>query len=347
MRTRTLASLAVLGFASSVARAQGTMDRPPNLSGDWVGLPGTVYFNFVHRFTSSDAPERKVTNSPTFVIAAPVERRVMVGASYATNSTLSPRFPNEHEYFVRFTPWAVRGNAGPRVGLQVDYNDAARGVDAELGLTRQIGRVRLLSVTRLLQRRDSSDFRLAFGGGAVLRLGRYLSVSGDAVALHDRTPSEQIAWSGGLQVQIPLTPHTVSLHVTNVDVGTLQSSSRGSKQHRYGFEFTIPLTVRRYIGRRAPGPHDVAATPPVTGPIAPVSIRGLAFHVAADTVALGTTVEWKNDDPLAHTVTASDGAFQSPLIEPGQTWRHTFTSAGTYAFYCTPHPFMRGVIVVR
>jgi len=58
----TIGVLAALGFAA-VVRAQGTVDRSANLSGEWVGLPGTVYFNFVHRFTSSDAPERKVTNS--------------------------------------------------------------------------------------------------------------------------------------------------------------------------------------------------------------------------------------------------------------------------------------------
>ena len=345
MSRSAIVALASLGVAGAAAHGQGTLDRPANLSGDWVGIPGTVYFNFVHRFSTSDAPERKVTNTPTFVIATPINRRAVGGVTYATNSTLSARFPNEHEYFLRVTPW--RSREGRRqVGLQLDYNDASRGMDAELGLTHQIGRLRLMSVTRLLQRRDSSDFRLAFGGGGVLRLGRYLSLSGDAVALHDRTPAEELAWSGGLQVQIPLTPHTVSLHVTNVDVATLQSSSRGSKQRRYGFEFTIPLTLRRYVGRRAPTPRD-SSTTPVTGPIVPVSIRGLAFHLATDTIALGSTVEWKNDDPLAHTVTATGGEFQSPLIEPGQTWRHTFTSPGTYSFYCTPHPFMRGVIVVR
>jgi len=305
MRPRAaIGAFAALALANTAAGAQGTIERPANLSGEWVGLPGTVYFNFVHRFTASDAPERKVTNSPTFVIAAPVDRRAVIGMTYATNSTLSARFPNEHEYFVRFTPGRSRPGTAPHVGLQLDYNDASRGVDAELGLTRQIGRLRLLSVTRLLQRRDSSDFRLAFGGGGVLRLGRYVSLSGDAVALHDRTPTEQVAWSGGLQVQIPLTPHTVSLHVTNVDVGTLQSSSRGSNQRRYGFEFTIPLTLRRYFGRRAVAAKDSSVTP-VTGPVVPISIRGLAFHALADTVALGTTVEWKNEDPLAHTVTAT------------------------------------------
>ena len=348
MTTRhRICSAIVMTIASgaSPAAAQGTIDRPANLSGEWMGIPGTIYFNFVHRFTASDAPERKVSNSPTFVIATPIERRALVGVTYATNSTLAARFPNEHEYFVRLAPGRHEG-APAHVGIQLAYNDASRGVDAELGLARAIGRLRLLSVTRVLHRPDSSGYRVAFGGGGVLRLGRYVSLSGDATALHDRSSTEDVAWSGALQLQIPLTPHTVSLHVTNVDAATLQSSSRGTSQRRYGFEFTIPLTLRRYVGRRATVPHDSSAAP-VTGPVVRVSIRSLAFHVPADSIALGTTVEWKNDDPLAHTVTASDGRFQSPLIEPGQTWRQTFTEAGTYRFFCTPHPFMRGVVVVR
>ena len=70
MLRTSIAAFALFAFASTAVYAQGTIDRPANLSGEWVGLPGTVYFNFVHRFTASDAPERKVTNSPTFVIAA-------------------------------------------------------------------------------------------------------------------------------------------------------------------------------------------------------------------------------------------------------------------------------------
>jgi plastocyanin len=346
-RTITGLAVALLVGDAGIVAAQGTTDRPANLSGEWVGVPGTVYFNFVHRFTASDAPERKVSNSPTFVIATPIESHSLVGVAYATNSTLASRYPNEHEYFVRVRPWLRRNGAPADLGIHLDYNDAARGVDAELGFTRDVGRLRLLSVSRLLKRPDSSGFRAAFGGGALYHLGRYVALSGDAVAMRHRSPEERVAWSGALQVQIPLTPHTVSLHVTNVDVGTLQSSSRGTRQRRYGFEFTIPLTLRRYFGRRAAAPRDSTTARPATGPVVQVSIRGLAFHVPADSIALGTTVEWKNDDPLAHTVTAAAGGFQSPLIEPGQTWRYTFTAPGTYAFYCTPHPFMRGVVVVR
>jgi amicyanin len=64
-------------------------------------------------------------------------------------------------------------------------------------------------------------------------------------------------------------------------------------------------------------------------------------------IEAGTTVEWTNNDPLAHTVTAADRSFDSGQIGSGQTWRHTFTQPGTYDYTCTPHPFMKGTVVVK
>lgn len=64
-------------------------------------------------------------------------------------------------------------------------------------------------------------------------------------------------------------------------------------------------------------------------------------------IDVGTTVEWKNKDPLLHSVTAVNKSFDSGLIQPGKTYRHTFTKAGTFNFYCVPHPFMKGTIVVK
>lgn len=64
-------------------------------------------------------------------------------------------------------------------------------------------------------------------------------------------------------------------------------------------------------------------------------------------ITVGTTVVWTNNDPLQHTVTAVDRSFNSGLINPGKTYRHTFNKAGTYRYFCTPHPFMKGTIVVR
>ncbi|GAA1802786.1 hypothetical protein GCM10009835_22060 [Planosporangium flavigriseum] len=79
---------------------------------------------------------------------------------------------------------------------------------------------------------------------------------------------------------------------------------------------------------------------------ASVVIKNFAFSPAAVTVAVGTTVTWSNRDQAAHTVTASGGAFKSPTLDPGDTFRFTFTKAGRYAYLCTIHPFMTGTVVV-
>lgn len=339
-----LAVALAVSAGPTVAAAQGTTDRPPALSGDWVGVPGIIYFHFIHRFSVSDAPERKVTNTPTFVVAAGLPANILAGISYATNSNLVPRYPNEHELFVRAAPWQQAHGAPLDFGVQLDYNDAARGVDGEATLARRIGALRLIGSGRLLHDlRDSSGFQPAFTGGAVLRLTKYLALAGDVGGATQRLPGETLAWSGGLQLAIPLTPHTLSLQATNVSSNTLQGSSHGTDQVRYGFEFTVPLTLRRYFGHREETPADTAK-----GPVAAtVHIQGMAFRPGTIEIQRGATVEWKNDDPLPHTVTAADGSFTSPLIEPGQTWRHTFDKPGEYAVHCTPHPFMRSVIVVR
>jgi len=76
-------------------------------------------------------------------------------------------------------------------------------------------------------------------------------------------------------------------------------------------------------------------------------IKNISYLQPKIQITVGTTVEWTNNDPLPHSVTAVDKSFNSGLIQPGKTFRHTFTKAGTYNFYCMPHPFMKGAVIVK
>jgi plastocyanin len=76
-------------------------------------------------------------------------------------------------------------------------------------------------------------------------------------------------------------------------------------------------------------------------------MRALMYAPERLEVAAGKTIEWKNDDQVAHTLTADHGSWDSGMIEPGATWRHTFTSPGSNPFHCAPHPFMKGVVIVK
>jgi plastocyanin len=64
-------------------------------------------------------------------------------------------------------------------------------------------------------------------------------------------------------------------------------------------------------------------------------------------VDAGTTVTWLNDGFQVHTSTADQGEWDSPLLSSGDSFTFTFSQAGTFAFHCTPHPFMTGTVVVR
>lgn len=58
----------------------------------------------------------------------------------------------------------------------------------------------------------------------------------------------------------------------------------------------------------------------------------------------GTTVTWKNLDPVPHNVYGS--AFFGGDLAPGASVAHTFADPGTYAYACTLHPGMVGAVVV-
>jgi plastocyanin/uncharacterized membrane protein len=78
-----------------------------------------------------------------------------------------------------------------------------------------------------------------------------------------------------------------------------------------------------------------------------VVIRQVHYNPSQITVKPGDTVEWKNEDIFSHTVTAEDGSFDSGLIDPGHSWRMTFTNTRTVAYHCRPHPNMKATLIVQ
>jgi plastocyanin len=81
--------------------------------------------------------------------------------------------------------------------------------------------------------------------------------------------------------------------------------------------------------------------------IVTVHLENDAFAPPSVTIHAGDTVRWINDDDDAHTVTATDGSFDSKGLDTHQTWEHTFAKPGTYRYFCELHPFMKGTIVVK
>ena len=70
--------------------AQSLLYRSPNLSGTWVGEPGVVQFNFLHRFyvtPSGPNSPHTVINYPTFTLAVGLPQHLALGMRYATRSS--------------------------------------------------------------------------------------------------------------------------------------------------------------------------------------------------------------------------------------------------------------------
>ncbi|HEX6050285.1 MAG TPA: cupredoxin family copper-binding protein [Gemmatimonadaceae bacterium] len=358
----TSLALIALVFLPHVGFAQGVAERAPNLSNTWSPSRGVVQFNFTHRFDMSAAPLRKITNTPSFHAATGIIGSLGVGFTYGSNSDLVPAYPNEWEWFARWSPLSEAHGAPLDASLQAGWNVAAESFDAELSAARRIGRLRVLVAGRAFHHafyRDSA--RYAVAGGAALRLSPWLSVAGDYATLIDRADTERPVWGAGVQLSIPYTPHSMSIHASNVGTGSLEGVSRGSHT-RWGFEYTVPITLRRYTPRRTPrgtvadddSRHADTPTTPVArhsqtkqSDTVTVTIRQFRYERDTITVKVGDVIVWRNADQLEHTVTADSGAFESPLIKPGREWSHRFAVAGTFDYHCLPHPFMKAVVRVQ
>ena len=67
------------------------------------------------------------------------------------------------------------------------------------------------------------------------------------------------------------------------------------------------------------------------------------------TIAPGQTVLWTNDGTVkeGHTVTDKGGAFDSGVLKNGDTFSHTFDTAGTFNLFCSIHPKMKQTVLVE
>jgi plastocyanin len=84
------------------------------------------------------------------------------------------------------------------------------------------------------------------------------------------------------------------------------------------------------------------------GNVVSVSIVDFAFTPKTITVPVGTTVRWTNNGNAPHTVTSTSSpkAFDSGTLNSGDTFQHTFTTAGQFPYRCNIHPSMTGMVIV-
>ncbi len=79
-----------------------------------------------------------------------------------------------------------------------------------------------------------------------------------------------------------------------------------------------------------------------------VSIDNFTFTPQTLTVKAGTTVTWTNRDDIPHGIAADQQRFaRSKALDTDDSYSFTFTTPGTYQYFCYIHPHMTGTIVVE
>jgi plastocyanin len=86
---------------------------------------------------------------------------------------------------------------------------------------------------------------------------------------------------------------------------------------------------------------------PATPENAEVKIDNFTFAPQSLTIKAGTTVTWTNEDDIPHTVVATAKAFRAKVLDTDDKFSFTFTTAGSYEYFCSLHPHMTGTIVVE
>lgn len=78
-----------------------------------------------------------------------------------------------------------------------------------------------------------------------------------------------------------------------------------------------------------------------------IAVRDGSFTLPTTPIRVGDTIEWTNVGSLAHVVMSSDAGFEDvPLLQPGDTYRTTASTAGEFVIFCTPHSGMVATIVI-
>lgn len=98
------------------------------------------------------------------------------------------------------------------------------------------------------------------------------------------------------------------------------------------------------------GPKAATVNPDLLQEVsAGIEISGFKFSPDSLTVKPGQVISVTNRDSVGHTVTADDGtSFESGLLGKDQSGTITAPSKpGSYSFHCSPHPNMKGTILVE
>ena len=97
---------------------------------------------------------------------------------------------------------------------------------------------------------------------------------------------------------------------------------------------------------------DVAPAAEAPADAVVVKIDKLKYDPAEVTIKAGQTVTWINAEAMPHNIAfqagvIGDAKLDGAMMKKDQSYSVKFNDAGTYDYHCTPHPFMKGKVIVE
>lgn len=103
-------------------------------------------------------------------------------------------------------------------------------------------------------------------------------------------------------------------------------------------------------------PSTACSTLPVSSPVAGTTTIHIApgaasqpcyaFGSVTPSVLAGARVTWVNDDSVPHEIISDTGAWDSGMIDPGQSFTTTVQGEGSYPYHCQDNPRIQGALMV-
>ena len=193
-----------------------------------------------------------------------------------------------------------------------------------------------------------NDDYIASGGwaGTVLSNGRFISLSGDA----ENTNGDKIS----LSLLARLVQNSKDGSVYSV-TGKLTQDGKSTKLIYNAKVIGSSVTVEKTPTQQEAPKEKTIQISILPGASKPSNIQ--YYSLPTVEITPGTTIVWKNDDTVQHTIMSGvasfshgkpfkpDGKISSGTIAPGQTFNATITELGITRFFDASYSWMDGVII--
>jgi hypothetical protein len=213
-----------------------------------------------------------------------------------------------------------------------------------------------------------TPYVLGIGSGALATAGGVIFVGhpdGTLRAYDARTGAQLWRWQTGAGADGPAITYDVNgVQYVAIAAGGNSLALSANGDAVWAFSLNGPLNGTRLAQAATPppSPHVVGFTTPLVR----TNVQNMVdfgfntayfnlptrLHTTSNRiiVRVGTTVTWINTGTQSHTATSnlpvSAGGWDTGLVQPGGKASVVMTKVGTFNYYCIPHPWMIGQIVV-